>query len=96
VAWITSCDRGITHGVYDMGSAPSATLFNYGIRFSFCSVLPCPWETDSVVGLWLLLAGEHLGLVEVHEGLESDVSSECGAAVAYNGLVMDSWPAFPL
>ncbi|ELR12722.1 uncharacterized protein ACA1_092420 [Acanthamoeba castellanii str. Neff] len=30
VAWITSCDRGITHGVYDMGSSPSATLFNSG------------------------------------------------------------------
>jgi hypothetical protein len=43
-----------------------------------------------------LNSGERLGLVEVHEGLESDVSSECGAAVAYNGLGMDSWPAFPL
>jgi hypothetical protein len=30
VAWITSCDRRITHGVYDMGSSPSVTLFNSG------------------------------------------------------------------
>lgn len=70
VAWITSCDRGITHGVYDMGSSPSATLFN---------------------------SGPLLGLVEVHEGLAADVTSECGAAVAQDGLlVMDAWPAFPL
>ena len=42
-------------------------------------------------------AGSLLGLVEVHEGLAADVTSECGAAVAHDGLlVMDAWPAFPL
>ena len=43
------------------------------------------------------VAGPLLGLVEVHEGLVADVTSECGAAVAHDGLlVMDAWPAFPL
>jgi len=67
------------------------------LRFSIRRVLTlaidwCSLASDSD----LITAAGRLGLLEIHEGLASAISSECGAALAHDGLVMDAWPAFPL